>query len=135
MTYVERCLYEYMENVAMQEEMKLELQMLMSVRGQSYEAHKVKVESNPVFEVASRILMIERKLKKLEKKTRPVKKLEEDLCGSDLYIKQMLEILQLRYMQHDSHEDVMRHMAVSKATYWRRNRELLRKARKYLCEE
>ena len=68
---------------------------------------------------------------KLERRTKPVEKLREDLCGSDLRIGQMREILKLRYVQHDSHEDVQRKMAVSRTTYWRRSRELLRMARRY----
>ena len=65
-----------------------------------------------------------------------MRKLYDDLSiGTDARITQMRGVLKMRYMEHKSHEDVMRNMAVSKATYWRRVSELLRLTRRYFGED
>ena len=132
--YVERCLWEYKENAAELEVLRMEQQELMSLHVQSYEAHGANGVSDPVSEVAHRRMTLEKKIVKLERRTKPVEKLQGDLCGNDMRISQMREILRLRYLAHDSHEDIQRRMAVSSATYWRRSRELLRMARRYFGE-
>lgn len=47
----------------------------------------------------------------------------------------MSRILKLKYFRGESIDYVLRDMAISPSTYWRRKGELLRKARKYLGEE
>lgn len=134
MTYVERCLYEYRENLALIEALKSEIDNLCSVRAQNYDSQGSGGLSNPVEAVAMKKLYLERRLGHTERVTRAVKRLDEDLCGSDMRVQQMSKILNLKYFCGESIDYVLRYMAISPSTYWRRNGELLRKARKYLGE-
>lgn len=129
--YIEGCLWDFKANAAELEVLRLEHKFLMSVRGQNYEAHGENGISNPVFEVTSRRLSLEHRIARLEKRIIPIEKLQAGLIGTDMRIAQMRDVLRLRYLGHNSHEDVQRKMAVSSATYWRRRRELLNTARKY----
>ena len=134
MNYVERCLYDYLDNVVKLYIMQLEMSCLMSVQGQSYNVHSGNGTSNSVFEFASRLMSLERKINQIEKRIKAVRRLRAELIGSDARIQQMLSILRLRYFNHMHHSEVMRVMAVSRNTYWRRHSELLQKARKYFDE-
>ena len=135
MTYVERCLYDYKENLALIDTLKSEIEDLISVRAQNYESNTGGGQSNPVEAVMLKKMSLERKLSRMERMTRAIKRLDEDLCGSDIRIQQMSRILKLKYFRGESIDYVLRSMAISPSTYWRRNSELLRKARKYLGEE
>ena len=135
MTFVERCLYEYKANVASIGVMTEEIGDLQSVHGQSYEAHTVNGVSDPVCEVTARIMNLEAKISKTERKVRPVEKLRSDLSGSDLKQSQMREVLELKYIGHESNRETQRQMSVSEATFWRRKRELLRFAKRYFHNE
>ena len=133
--YVESNLWDYPANVAELEELRYEYDSLKSVECQKYEAHTPNGASDPVSEVVHRRLKLERRMRGLERRIRPVKRLRDDLKqGSEARISQMRAVLKLRYMEHKSHDDVIRQMSVSKATYTRRLRELLRLARKYFGE-
>ena len=48
MTYVERCLYDYKENLALIDTLKSEIEDLISVRAQNYESNTGGGQSNPV---------------------------------------------------------------------------------------
>ena len=134
--YVEKNLWDYNSNVAELSELEYQHDDLMSVQGHSYEVHGENTLSDPVSEVVHRRLKLERRMQKLKSRIRPVRKLYDDLSiGTDARITQMRGVLKMRYMEHKSHEDVMRNMAVSKATYWRRVSELLRLTRRYFGED
>ena len=132
---MEKCLYEYRENLALIDALKEELSNLLSVRAQNYEGHAVNGVSNPVEAVTQKKMSLERRLRRAERITRAITRLAEDLCGSEMRIQQMSKILRLKYFDGESVNYVLRNMAISISTYWRRNSELLRKARKYLGEE
>ena len=134
MNYIERCLYDYLENVVKLYILKMELSCLMSVHGQNYNLHSGNGMSNPVLELTSRLMLLERKINQTEQHIKAVRRLKSELIGSDIRVQQMLSILRLRYFNHMQHNKVMRVMAVSRNTYWRRHNELLQKARKYLDE-
>ena len=134
MNYVERCLYDYLENVVKLYMLNMDLSRLMSVQGQNYNLHAGNGVSNPVFEITSRLMTLERKIYQTEKRVQPVRRLKSELIGTDERIQNMMSILRLRYFRHMQHDEVIRAMSISRATYWRRHRELLRKARKYLDE-
>ena len=72
MTYVERCLYEYPQNVSTIVTSRVDIETLRSVRGHSYDAHILNGISDPVADVTARILSLEKKIMKLRKRTRPV---------------------------------------------------------------
>ena len=133
MTFVERCLYEYKANVAAIEAINLEMQDLMSVRGHNYEGFSPNLNnvSDPVVEVTARKVQLENKISWLKRLTAPVERLQADLCGSELRIQQMRDILRLKYIGNNRNDDVIAEMYISVPTYWRRVRELLRMARKY----
>ena len=131
MTYVERCLYEYKANVASIEVMTEEIGELSSVHAQKYTAHSVNGVSDPVGDVTARILGLEAKIAKTERKVIPVEKLRDDLCGSELRYTQMKEVLELKYINHESNHRTQELMAVSESTFRRRKRALLRMASEY----
>ena len=136
MRYVERCLYNYRENLAMLQNLKAELMTLQSLHGASYEGHSINGVANPVFDVTARIISLEKKIMANLKRTRPVARLCGMLtCIHTLRHSQMAGILKLRYFRHYSVNRVIRELAISQPTYWRRNDELLRKAREYLNAE
>ena len=134
MNYVERCLYDYLENVVKLYMFQMDLSCLMSVQGQSYNLHSGNGVSNPVFEITSRLMTLERKIYQIEKRVKPVRQLKSELIGTDERIQHMMSILRLRYFRHMQHDEVIKAMSISRATYWRRHSELLRKARKCLDE-
>ena len=136
MNYVERCLYGYSDNLTLLENSRAELNNLQSLQAQSYEANSGNGISNPVFEVTARIISLEQKIKALLRYTKPVTRLFRMLTSiNTLRHSQMACILKLRYFAHHSVNKVIREMAISQPTYWRRNGELLRLARQYLCPE
>ena len=135
MNYVEKCLYDYPDNIALIEALKIELQLLSSVHGHSYEAHAVNSISDPVFMIVARIISLETKIKRTARRTRPIERLLEALrYKTTSRISQLDLILRLRYFQKRSVNSVIREIAISYPTYWRRNQELLHLARKYLSE-
>ena len=125
-------LWRYGYDVRRLEVLRRELSGLMSVRGHSYEAHSVNGVSDPVTEVVHRRMKVEKRISRIEERVLRVERLKEylPLEGTETY--QMREILRLRYRMHERVVDVMRKMGITKTTYWRRNRELLRLADKYL---
>lgn len=136
MNYVEQCLYNYCKNLALIKNLKTELLTLQSLHGASYEGHAINSIANPVFDVTARIISLEKKIMANLKRTRPVARLCGTLtCIHTLRHSQMAGILKLRYFRHYSVNRVIHELAISQPTYWRRNDELLRKAREYLSQE
>ncbi len=135
MKYVERCLWDYKANVAMLEILTLRLGALRSVHGHNYEAHSVNGASDPVANVTGQILDLEKKIHRTGLMVYPVQRLEADLKGNAQPTYHMQEILKLRYFEHNSREYVQSELGLSQTTYWRRQEELLRLARKYLAED
>lgn len=134
MGYVERCLWEYRENQGALRMMREELSGLSSVHGQDYSPHTVNGVSDPVSDIAHRVIKLERKIEQMEKQIKPVEMLQDALVGSEMRIHHMREILRLKYFEHESSEMVIRKMGISEATYFRRCGELKRLARKYICD-
>ena len=136
MNYVERCLYFYRDNLTLLDNSRAELKTLQSLQAQNYEANSGSGISDPVFRVTARIISLEQKIKALLRHIMPVKKLFRTLTSiNTLRHSQMACILKFRYFAHHSVNRVIREMAISQPTYWRRNDELLRLARQYLNAE
>ena len=131
MGYIERCLYDYKANVAKLEMMQEELDDLMSLHGQSYEIFKSHGEADPVANAVNQRLKLEIKIKEIKRRIKPVEKLIEDLKGTSLRVRQMAEILRLRYFQHEDKTIIMEKLAVSSSTLWRRTNELIALAERY----
>ena len=140
--FAERCLYDYLENVARLEALRVELRALdalSSVRGLAYDGAPGSGE--PYDAVSARLEKIERveqNILFLERRTRPVEMLLADL--SSPYVleparKEMLEILRLRYLHANTWERVMSILKIGKATFLRRRRELVDMAVRYLAAD
>ena len=134
MRYIERCLWDYRDNLASIEMMREELAGLMSVHGQELGKNGANEVSDPVPKVCERVMMLERNIKKVEKMTLPITRMLEGLCGSELRVKQMNEVLRLKYFEHESTNVVIRKAGISATTYFRRIGEIKRLARKYFGE-
>lgn len=140
--FAERCLYDYLENVARLEALRVELRALdslSSVRVQKYDG--IPGNGEPQDTVSARLEKLERieqHILSLERRTRPVEMLLADL--SSPYVleparKEMLEILRLRYLHANTWERVMSILKIGKATFLRRRRELVDMAVRYLAAD
>lgn len=134
MGYIERCLWDYRDNLVSIEIMREELAGLTSVHVQDYGVKCANGSADPVSKVCERVMTLERNIKKAEKMTMPITRMSEGLCGSDLRICQMRDVLRLKYFEHESKEAVIREAGISEKTYYRRCSEIKRLARKYFGE-
>ncbi len=127
----EQIMWNYRRNVSKAGRMRLIMELLQSVRGQDYGAHTVNGVSDPVLEVVHRKLRLEKKIAILEREIRVVENLKDSLMAEELRICQMRGILKGRYMEHKEPDRVMRELGLTKPTYYRRNSELIERAREY----
>ena len=128
----ERVLWNYRSNERKAIELRALKVKLASVRGQDYGAHTVNGVSDPVLEVVHRKLELEKRIARLEVEIRAVKRLKASLSVEELNTWQMRGILIKRYMEHKEPDRVMRELGITKATYYRRNNELVERAKKYV---
>lgn len=140
--FAERCLYDYLENVARLEALRVELRALdaiSSVRVQTYDGIPGNGEPHDAVSVRlEKIEKVEQNILSLERRTRPVEMLLADL--SSPYVlesarKEMLEILRLRYLHANTWERVMDSLQIGKTTFLRRRRELVDMAVRYLAAD
>ena len=129
--YVERCLWEYRENVAMREQLREFCKGLMSVRGHSYEAHIAGNVTNPVLDVTHKKLKLEARIAKIELRVKPVERLNADIANGAYNDRHIREVLKLRYMEHHSVDAVRDMLHISSSTYGRAKDRLLKVACKY----
>ena len=134
MGYVERCLWDYRDNLASIEIMREELAGLISVQGQDFSMNGANTICDPVPKVFERVMKLESGIQKAEKMTLPITRMVEGLCGNDLRIHQIREILSMKYFEHEDKETVIRNAGISEKTYFRRIGEIKRIARKYFGE-
>lgn len=128
----ERILWNYRQNVKNSADFKKLWATLKSVQGQDYGAtHTVNGVSDPVSETVNRKISLERKIVKLEREIQAVESLIDSLPVEELRTWQMRGILTRRYIEHKEPDMVMRELGITKATYYRRNNELIARAREY----
>ena len=132
--YVERCLWDYRENLASIEMMREEIAGLKSVNGHDYGGNSANSLGDPVSEVCERVLKLEKNIQRVERMTKPITQMATALVGNDIRISQMREILKLRYFEHEEKETVIRIAGVSERTYYRRCGEIKQRTRKYFGE-
>ena len=132
MNYVEKCLYDYKVNIAEIEALIEKRSGLMSMRAQSYHSNNSYEVNDPVGNTVNQKLAIDKRISKLEKCVKAVEKLVNDLNGSASNVRQMAGILQLRYIQHEDKEVIKEKIRISERTFWRRVKELIRLAKRYL---
>ena len=137
--FAERCLYDYLENVARLEALRVELRALdaiSSVRVQTYDGIPGNGEPHDAVSVRlEKIEKVEQNILSLERRTRPVEMLLADL--SSPYVleparKEMLEILRLRYLYGNTWGRVMDELRIPQTTFARRRRDLVDMAGRYL---
>ena len=133
--YIERCLYDFKANLTLIETLKEEKQNLMSLKGQSYDVHPINGMSDPVADITARVLLLENKIKRTEKKVKPVMKLYTHLKGSSIFFNQLREILEYRYFKAKDVSEVKRILGISAVTFWRRKMDLLKVAHKFFRDE
>ena len=121
-----------MKNQKKLNELREEVLSVQSVHSQNYAGHVMNGVSEPVFEVVRKILTLEKKIEQLERDVNVVDSLRESLREEDMAEHQMSLVLEYRYIRHMEVWAVMRRMSVTRSTYWRRQRELLRLAEEYV---
>ena len=138
--FAERCLYDYRENVARIEALRVELKSLdalSSVKVQTYDGIPGSGWiCDTVSERLERIERVEQHILFLERRTLPITLLEADL--SSPYVlepakKEMLGILRLRYIHSSTWERTMAVLNIGKSTYLRRRKDLVGMAIRYLA--
>ncbi len=129
--YVERCLWEYKENIAMLEYLCWQVKVARSVRGHSYEAHVAGNTTDPVANVVNRIMNLERRIYKTLERVKPIEKLKHDISEGAYQDKYVREILKMRYMEHASVDSILEELHISSSTYDRVKQKLLKITGKY----
>ena len=133
--YVEKCLWEYRANLGMLEQLRYEIKNLRSVRGHSYEAHVQYGVSDAVADVVHKLLVLEKRIRRTEGDTEPVSRLHRDFEAGAYREKYMRDIFDMRYMEHQTVDYIMRALHISQPTYWRGKDALLHLAGKYFAIE
>ena len=136
----ERCLYDYLENVARLEALRADLRAadaLASVKGQAYDGGpRFGGYGDPVSARLERIEEIEREVLYLERWTRPIERLMKDLSSLDILAgspkADMLRILQLRYLGANTWKQTKASVDLSERTFSRRRKDLVNMAGRYM---
>ena len=132
MNAMEKRLYEYPAALSRIETMKLEVKDLSSLHVQSFESGHGESHSDPVSRTASRRADMERMIVRLARRVFPVTRMLVDLeAGGDL-MRQMAEILKMRYFQRKSWGEIGHILHVSESTLFRKKHELLQIVKRYL---
>jgi hypothetical protein len=139
--FAERCLYDYLENVARLEVLHTELKTLdamSSARGQTYDG--VPGSGSPSDAVSARLERIERVEQDIlhwERRTKPIGRLLNDLESPDVLEDspkvELLKILRLRYFGLNTWRRVQDAVGLGESTFARRRRELVDMAGRYLA--
>lgn len=134
--YIETCLYGYKANRYKLYLLRSKKRELSSLRTKSCISLEVVSSSlSSVEDTLEKVLSIEKEMKEVKTKVNIVNKLKKDLMNNSENSRQMLFLLQQKYINHCDNESVKELLSVSWATYWRRNRELLKLATKYFPSE
>lgn len=123
---IEKRLYTYFEDLAAIERLQKEIENTLSVHGQNLEAGKSGDGKSPVEKRFEFVQPLENKIAKIKREIEPVAALIRDLPS------ELNDLFYLHYYRKIKWLDVARLRKISKATLWRRKRELLRMAKKYI---
>ena len=129
--YVERCLWEYRENLAMLERLYWLVSVARSVRGHSYEAHVAGNTTDPVADVVHRVMQLEKRIRKTYERVKPIERLNKDIAEGAHQDRYVREVLKMRYMEHVSVDTIRDELHISSSTYGRAKQKLLKIACKY----
>ena len=140
--YAEKCLYEYKRNLAGLKVLREDLRVLQAgtdVHAQSYQLTFgfSGTVSDPVHARIVKIEGIEERIRKLERITRPITQLVEDITAPEVLeysnSKGLMEILRLVYFGRNPAEAVMEELKISRKMYYARRRELVNMTISYLA--
>lgn len=133
MNAMEKRLYEYPAELSRIETMKLEAKDLSSAHVQSFEpGHGGVSHGDPVSRTATRRADLERMIVRLARRVFPITRMLVDLEAGGDPMRQMADILKMRYFQRKSWGEIARILHVCDRTVRRKKRELLQIVKKYL---
>lgn len=141
--FAERCLYTYKENLARLEVLREDLRVirsLSSVKVQDYDYNTISStpggHGDPVVERLLRIEHLEEKITGLERRTKPITRLLEDLESPYVLEESrratLLKILQYVYLGGNSWQDAANELRLGRSAFFDRRRELVNIAIRYL---
>lgn len=132
MTAMEKRLYEYPAELSRIETMKLEAKDLSSAHVQSFEPGHGVSHGDPVSRTATRRADLERMIVRLARRVFPITRMLVDMEAGGEPMRQMADILKMRYFQRKSWGEIGRILHIPERTLRRRKRELLEIVKKYL---
>ena len=135
--YAEKCLYGYKRNIACLKILREDLKIQRAgndVHAQNYEMTLdfTGEPSSPVHSYVVGIETLESRIQLLERRTKPITKLMEDLNGDNPKKADMKQILELMYFRGNQPKQVMTELKVSRRTFARRRNMLVRLTIDYL---
>lgn len=140
--HAEKCLYEYKRNIAglrvLREDLRV-MQAGLDVHAQNYQYtfNFTGEASNPVHSRLVKIESIEARIRYLERYTKPITQLIEDLTAPEVLEysdnRGLMDILKLLYFGKNPPEIVMDELKIAKRTFYRQRRELVNMAISYLA--
>ena len=138
--FAERCLYDYLENVARLEALRTDLKVLdaaSSVNGQNYDGLPcLGYLRDAVSARLERIENLEEDIRYLERRTEPIRRLYDDLRAGyvlDGSPKTILRgILELFYLGENTWQATAEELGLSRMSFFRRRNELVGLSLRYL---
>lgn len=140
--HAEKCLYEYKQNMAGLKVLREDLRVVEAstdVHVQNYECSII-LTGNPSSPPESRVIKIEgiqRRIKELERYTKPITELIENLTSPDVLDgsnkKMMMDILRLMYFGGNVPDVIVDELNITRRTFFRLRRELVYTAITYLA--
>ena len=140
--YAEKCLYDYKRNVAGLRVLREDLRVVragLDVHAQNYQCTLdfTGAVSNPVHSRLVKIESIEERIRQLERYTRPIGQLIEDITAPEVLKysenKNLMEILRLMYFGKNPPDSVMEELKLGRRTFYRQRRELVNITISYLA--
>lgn len=138
--FAERCLYDYLENVARLEVLRADLKVLdaaSSVNGQNYDGLPcLGYLRDAVSARLERIENLEEDIRYLERKTEPIRRLYDDLRAG--YVLEgspkttLRRILELFYLGENTWQATAEELRLSRMSFFRRRNELVGLSLRYL---
>lgn len=139
--YAEKCLYEYKQNLAnlkvLQEDLRV-AEASTDVHAQSYQL-MLAFTGNPSNPPESRVIKIEsiqRRIRTLERYTKPITEMIESFTSPDVLNgsnkTMMMDILRLMYFGRNTPDVIVDELNIARRTFTRRRRELVCTAISYL---
>ena len=132
--FAEKCLYEYKRNMACLEVLKEDLYVTQAdtdVKGQNYQ-YTLDFTGGVSDPVSARLIKIENleyRIKHLERLTRPITSLIDDLNSEDVlngsHKKELMHVLRLLYFGCNTPEAIMGALNIAKSTYFKRRHEIV----------